>query len=302
MKVGVIMGGTSSEREISLLTGNEMIKNLDSNKYQVVKIEINSRKELIEKVQENNIDFALLALHGKFGEDGGAQAILESLGIPYSGCGVASSVLCMDKDISKKLMKSVGVSTPKWIHLKKHQEVDYDLINKMGYPIIVKPVNGGSSLGTVLVNNEDEVMDGVLRAFDYDDEIIIEEYISGVEITCGILNKKLLPILCIKPKSNFFDYKSKYQWNEADEAVIELDNELKSKVEAMCMQCWDLFKCEVYARVDIIVSGNVPYVLEINTLPGMTENSLLPKSAKAAGMEFGELLDTIVTSSLKIKR
>jgi D-alanine-D-alanine ligase len=302
MKIGVIMGGTSSEREISILTGNEIIKNLDTDRYEVIKIEINTRKELIEKVQENSIDFALLALHGKFGEDGGAQAILESLGIPYSGCGVVSSMLCMDKGISKKLMKAEKINTPNWTCIKKHQEINYNSLKEMGYPLIVKPVNGGSSLGTVLINNEEEVMDGVLKALDFDEEVIIEKYISGIEITCSILEKKLLPVLCIKPKSSFFDYRAKYQWNEAEEVVIELDNELKYKLEALCMQCWDLFKCEVYARIDVIISENTPYVLEVNTLPGMTENSLFPKSAKAAGMEFRELLDTIIASSLKIKR
>lgn len=302
MKIGVIMGGTSSEREISLLTGNEIIKNLDKDKYEIIKIEINTRKELIEKVEESAIDFALLALHGKFGEDGGAQAILESLGIPYSGCGVVSSMLCMDKGISKKLMKAEKIDTPNWVCIKKHEEINYNLLKEMGYPLIVKPVNGGSSLGTVLIKNDDEVMDGVLKALDFDDEVIIEKYINGIEITCSILEKRLLPVLCIKPKSSFFDYKAKYQWNEAEEAVIELDNELKYKLETLCMQCWDLFKCEVYARIDVIISENTPYVLEVNTLPGMTENSLFPKSAKAVGMEFRELLNTIITSSLKIKR
>ncbi len=302
MRVGVIMGGASSEREISLLTGKEMIENLNKDKYEIIKIEINSRKELIEKVQKEKIDFALLALHGKFGEDGGAQAVLESLNVPYSGSGMAASSLCMDKDISKRLMNTEGINTPSWTTIKKHQEVDYKLIEKIGYPVVVKPVSGGSSLGTFIVKSDKEVMDAILNAFDYDEEVMVEKYINGTEITCSMLAGELLPVILIKPGSEFFDYKSKYEDKGSEETIIELDEELKTKVDRLCRKCWSLFKCQVYARIDIIIKEDEPFVLEINTLPGMTKNSLLPKSARAYNMSFQELLDKIIALSLKIKR
>jgi D-alanine-D-alanine ligase len=302
MKIGVIMGGNSSERDISLLTGKEMIENLDKNKYEVIKIEINSRKDLIEKVQNEKIDFALLALHGKFGEDGGAQAILEGLNVPYSGSGMASSSLCMDKDITKRLMSTEGINTPRWITIKKHQEIDYNLLVEIGYPVVVKPVSGGSSIGTFIVKNSEQVMDAVLGAFDYDDEIMIEKYINGTEITCCILAGRMLPIVSVKPNSEFFDYKSKYADNGSEESIIVLAPELQNKVEGFCNKCWNLFKCQVYARIDIIIKDNEPFVLEINTLPGMTKNSLFPKVARTINMDFSEFLDEIIELSFKIKR
>lgn len=302
MKVGVIMGGISSEKEISLLTGKEMIKNLDKNKYEVVAIEINSKRELIKSIEKEKIEFALIALHGKFGEDGGVQAILEGFGIPYSGCGMVSSSLCMNKDISKRLMKSSSINTPEWICITRQDNIDYDIFNNMGYPLVVKPANGGSSIGTYLVNNSEEVVDAVLKAFDYDDEIIIEKYINGVEMTCCMLDGKMLPVILIKPSAKFFDYKSKYEDKGTEEIVVQLEKELYAKVEDICNKCWSLFKCSVYARIDIIVRDKEIYVLEINTLPGMTKNSLFPKSAAAVNMSFSNLLDNIIELSMKINR
>lgn len=302
MKIGVIMGGTSSERDISLLTGREIIDNLNKDKYDVIEIIINNKKELIEKVQRENIDFAFLALHGKFGEDGTSQAILEGLNIPYSGSGILASSLCMDKDISKRLMLTDGINTAPWVTIREHEEINYKLLDDIGYPLVVKPVNGGSSIATNIVKDSKGIIDAVLKAFDYDDEVMIEKYISGKEITCSMLDGKMLPIIEIKPYSEFFDYKSKYDEKASQEIIIELEASLQSDVSNLCNKCWNLFKCSVYGRIDMIVKDNIPYVLEINTLPGMTKNSLLPKSAKAVNMDFKSLLDDIITLSLKIQR
>lgn len=302
MKIGVIMGGTSSEREVSLLTGKEIMENLNKDKYQVIQMVINSRKELIEKIQQENIDFAFIALHGKFGEDGSAQAILEGLNVPYSGSGILASSLCMNKDISKRLMKAGEINTAPWITISRHQEIDYKLLEGIGYPFVVKPVNGGSSIGTNIVEKSEDIMDAVLKSFDYDEEVMIEKYISGKEITCSILDGKLLPFIEIKPAAEFFDYKSKYADKGSEETIVELEDTLKANVKEICNKCWSLFRCGVYGRIDMIVKDNKPYVLEINTLPGMTKNSLLPKSAKSVNMDFKDLLDNIITLSLKINR
>jgi D-alanine-D-alanine ligase len=296
MQVGVIMGGISSEKKVSLLTGNEIIENLDKNKYEVLPVPINSRYELIDRVR--GLGFAFIALHGKFGEDGRIQAILESMDVPYSGTGVLASALCMDKNISKKLFVAENIRTPEWIMIKNENEIDYNNIEKLGYPLIVKPNNGGSSIGTVIVHSRENLKEAVREALKYDDEIMIEEYIKGEEITCCILNGDILPIISINPKSQFFDYCSKYDDGGAEEKVAKLPDEMKNKVEKIVSKCWHSFKLKAYARIDMMVMNEEVYVLEINTLPGMTKNSLFPKSAAAYGLRFSELLDKIIESSM----
>lgn len=296
MLVGVIMGGVSHEKDISLLTGNEILEKLDKDKYEVVPVPINTQYELIDRVR--CMSFAFIALHGKFGEDGNIQAILESMGVPYSGSGVLSSAMCMDKNISKKIFITENIKTPKWIMIKDEDEINYGEVEKVDYPLIVKPNNGGSSIGTIIVNDKENLKEAVGEALKYDDEIMIEEYINGEEITCCILNREILPIISIKPKCEFFSYRSKYENDGAEEKVVELPEVINQKVNEIALKCWDTFKLKAYARIDMIIKDNEVYVLEINTLPGMTKNSLFPKSAAAYGLSFSELLDKIIEYSL----
>ncbi|WP_238882476.1 D-alanine--D-alanine ligase [Clostridium sp. YIM B02551] len=300
MKVGVIMGGVSSERDISIASGNSVVENLDKNKYEIVPILLNSKEELVEKVK--GIDFALLALHGKFGEDGAVQAVLETLGIPYSGCGIMSSSVCMDKDMTKKVLKACDIRTARWFNVSAIEEINYDVIEELGYPVVVKPNSGGSSVATFVVNDKESIEGCVAEALKWDSEVMIEEYIKGDEITCPVIDGKLYPIIAIKPKSSFFDYASKYSDGGADEFVVELEEELYSEVQKMALATYKALKCSVYARVDMIVKEGVPYILEVNTLPGMTKNSLIPKSAAGINIEFNELLDIIIDKSLKVSR
>ncbi|WP_416176629.1 D-alanine--D-alanine ligase [Clostridium sp.] len=297
MKIGVIMGGVSSEREISLASGREIVKFFDKNKYTVVPIIIDKKQDIITKTTD--IDFAFIALHGKFGEDGTVQSVLETLNIPYSGCGPLTSAICMDKDMTKKVLKSNNINTAKWICVKDISEIDYDYLDEMGYPVVVKPNSGGSSVATSIINKREDLEDAVVQALKYDEEVMIEEYIKGDEITCCMLNGKTLPIIAIKPKSGFFDYKAKYTAGASEEIIVELEENLQKQVEDMSRKCWDVLKCSVYARVDFIIKDNVPYVLELNTLSGMTANSLFPKSANAVGISYTELLDKIVEYSTK---
>lgn len=296
MKIGVIMGGISSEREISLKSGEEICKNLDDSKYEIIPIVLDSKEEIIDKIK--GIDVAFLALHGQFGEDGTVQGILESLGVPYTGCGLLSSAMCMDKDITKKLIKSEGIKTAPWINVNSLEKIDYDEIEKIGYPVVVKPNSGGSSVATFVVRDKSDIYAAVSEGLKYDREVMIEKYIKGDEITCCILNGKMLPVLAIKPRSSFFDYTSKYSDGGADEYIVELEDNLKKLVEDMAIKCYNALKCSVYARVDMIVQNGEPYVLEINTLPGMTKNSLFPKSARGVGIDFRKLLDLIIEYSL----
>ena len=300
MKVGVIMGGVSSEKQVSLMTGEEMIAHLDKSKYKVIPIKLNNKKELIKKAK--NLDIALLALHGKYGEDGTIQGTLETLGVPYTGSGMLSSSICMDKNMSKKMIRYEGIQTPDWIHLSKMEELQVDKIDKMGYPLVVKPNSGGSSVGVKIVYDKDSLFSSLEDVFKWDSEVVIEKYIKGEEITCSILNGKLLPIISIQHTADFFDYHAKYDGSSTIEEVVELPATTHERVAEAAIACYRALKCSVYARVDMIIEDEVPYVMEVNTLPGMTKNSLLPKSAHAAGIPYNKLLDMIIETSLQVRK
>lgn len=300
MKVGVLMGGISSEREISLKSGEGVVKNIDTSKFEAVPVVINSSEEVFEKVK--GLDFAFLALHGKFGEDGSVQSIIHALNIPYSGCSPMTSAICMDKDMTKKILKSANLNTAKWTVATSKENINFEKIREIGYPVFVKPNGGGSSVATAMVNSDEEVVKAVEAALEWDNEVIIEEYIKGDEITCCILNRKLYPIVAIKPKAEFFDFVSKYTDGGAEEVVVELEEELYKEVERLALGCWDELKCSAYVRVDMIIKEGKPYILELNTLPGMTSNSLFPKSVGEVGISYTDLITRIIEESLKVKR
>lgn len=294
------MGGISSEREISIQSGEAIIQNLDKEKYEVVPIRIDKKEDIITKVA--GIDFALLALHGQFGEDGTVQAVLQTMGIPYSGCGPLSSAACMDKDMSKSLLKANNINTAPWINVRSVEEINYDEIEKMGYPVVVKPTHGGSSVATFIVKDKKDIENSVTEGFKWDTDVMIEKFIKGEEITCPILGNEMFPVVAIKPNAEFFDYTAKYSDGGADEFVIELEPELHKKIEKMAFDTYRALKCEVYSRVDFIITEDkTPYILEVNTLPGMTPNSLFPKSAKGKNISYSKLLDLIIEGSLKIR-
>lgn len=297
------MGGISSEREISLKSGESIVNNIDKNKYEVVPVVIDKKEDILTKVK--GLDFALLALHGQFGEDGTVQSVLQTMGIPYSGCGSLSSAACMDKDMTKSLLKAAGINTAPWVNVRKGEEINYDEISKLGYPVFVKPTHGGSSVATFMIKEEKDIANAVAEGFKWDNEVMIEKFIKGDEITCPILGKEMFPVIAIKPSDEFefFDYTSKYIDGGAEEVVVQLEENLHKKVEEMAIDTFKALKCDAYARVDMIVtSEGVPYILEVNTLPGMTKASLFPKSAAGKGLEFSELLDAIIQESLKVER
>lgn len=299
MKIGVIMGGISSEREVSLQTGQEMIRHLDHSRYEVVPIVIDQRADLIARVQQAGIELALLALHGQYGEDGTVQGALETLGIPYTGSGVLASSLCMNKQLSKMLLKAAGVHTPAGLCWQGMDDYDPQAVERLGYPVIVKPNTGGSSIGIQLVRNEKELLRAVQEACSLDQAILIEPYIQGTELTCPIVDGEVLPIIGIRSvHSEWFDYKAKYEAGGAEEKVIQFPPVIEQRVREAALASYRLLQCKVYARVDMILCQDTPYVLEVNTLPGMTAGSLLPKSAAAAGVTFTQLLDRIIASSL----
>lgn len=298
MKIGVIMGGISTEREVSLSSGKEIMDNIDRSKYEVKQVIIDKKDDIIEKTKD--IDFALLALHGKYGEDGNVQAILESLDIPYSGCDMLSSAISMNKDISKAVLKSRDIRTAPWIIYGEADEVLEKDIKSLGYPVVAKPNSGGSSVATYICSNFEEVKDAVKDGLNYDNEVMVEKFIGGDEVTVPILDGEVLPTLIIKPQmGGFFDYESKYQAGGATEEIIVFEENLQSEIDKLALDTYNALKCSVYSRVDLIIKDKVPYVLEINTLPGMTKTSLFPKSASHVGISFSGLIDRIIEISLR---
>lgn len=298
MKIAVIMGGISSEREVSLNSGNEVYNNLNRDKYDVVKIIIDDKKDVFTKITDD-IDFALLALHGKFGEDGCVQHILETMDIPYSGCGSLCSGMCMDKNVTKKMLRDSNLPTAPWTVVKSIEEIDYDIIDNMGYPVFIKPNSGGSSVATFFIKHKDDVENAVREGLKVDEFVMIEKYISGGEFTSFVLSGEVFPTISIKSDSEFFDYESKYSLeNGATEEVVYLKDDLQQKLNTISKECWKIFNCKAYVRIDVIIDGDDIYVLELNTLPGMTKTSLIPRSAAARGMSYSELLDKIIEYSM----
>ncbi|GAA0756482.1 D-alanine--D-alanine ligase [Clostridium sartagoforme] len=298
MKVGILMGGISSEREVSLNSGKSMMQHINKEKYEVVPIVIDKKEDVIEKVKD--IDFALLALHGKFGEDGTVQAVLKTLGIPYSGCDTLSSSLCMDKDLTKTILKANNIRTARWLNVKSIEEIDYEAIEEMKYPVFIKPTNGGSSVATFKVTKREDVENAVEEGLKWDNEVMIEEFVKGDEITCPVFENELFPILAIKAKTDFYDYEQKYSANGAEHFAINLEEKLYKEVKEMALNTYKALKCSVYARIDMIITEQgVPYVLEVNTLPGMTATSLFPQSAGEKGISYTNFIDMIIEYSLK---
>lgn len=298
MRVGVIMGGVSTEREISLQSGAEVMKYMNREKYeQVIPIMIDNKKDVIERVK--GIDFAFLALHGQFGEDGTIQGALETLGIPYSGCGVLSSAVCMNKAMTKQVVRQCGLKTPDWVTFRSEEEIDYKKLEEITYPLFIKPNHGGSSVATFFIKDKSEVKAAVHEVLKYDKEAIVEQFIDGEEITSFVLNGEVFPTIAIHAnKGEFFDYESKYQDEGASEEVVKLNKEVEERITHTSKTLWRELYCKCYVRFDMIIANGVPYVLEANTLPGLTSASLIPKSAKARGIEYKELLDKIIEYSL----
>lgn len=298
MRVGIIMGGISSEREVSISSGKSIMKHIDREKYEVCEVMIDSKIDIINKVK--NLDFALLALHGKFGEDGTVQAVLETLDIPYSGCGSLCSALCMDKDLTKTVLAQKGIRTAKWTIAKSIDDIDYDAIENMKYPVFIKPNTGGSSVATFKINKKEDVENAVLEGLKYDTEVMIEEFVKGEEITCPVFDNELFPILAIRAKTEFYDYEQKYSLGGADHFPIDLEKSVYEEVKNMALDTFKYLKCSVYARIDMIITEEgIPYILEINTLPGMTATSLFPQSAAEKGIDYTEFLNKIIETSLK---
>jgi len=300
VRVGVLMGGVSSEREVSLRSGEAVASALEGRGHEVVRIDLRDGMEALDALADADIDVAFLALHGKQGEDGCVQGVLEMLGIPYTGSGVLTSALAMDKLKSKELFRLHNVPTPPYYLVSKHERGNLsDLHGSFGFPVVVKPRREGSSIGVTKVNDASELACAVDTALLYDDSVLVERYIAGAELAVAVLDGRVLGAIEIEPPGEMYDFQAKYQ---AEETRYHLPARLEptrlSGVLHIAERAAEALDVRGAARIDLLVTpGMNEYVLEVNTLPGMTATSLLPKIAAAAGYDFGALCEAILTSA-----
>ncbi len=305
------MGGKSSEHEISLMSGREVVKNLNRKKYNVLPVNISrdgrnwqvEEKKNLKFEIENlkfpvRIDLVFIALHGSNGEDGRVQGFLDLIDIPYTGSKVLASALAMDKIYSRKLFTQSGLTVPKSVVVKKGKtipEINFD------FPVFVKPNNQGSSVGVFKVKNKKELVSALKKSHKYSCQALVEENIDGAEVTGSILGKEkliALPLVEIVPKISFFDYEAKYNERLCEEIVpARISKTLTKKAQRAAILAYRTLGCQGFGRVDMIIKNNKVYVLEVNTIPGLTAVSLLPKAAKEAGIGYPNLLDKIISYS-----
>ena len=300
LRVALLSGGISSERDVSIKSGNQVYEALDKAKYDVTRYD--PATDLGKLVAEaSGVDVAFIVLHGPYGEDGTVQGLLDLLHIPYQGSGVLGSALAMDKWTSKRLYKEAGLPVPPFQVLTLGEAFDTETLAKMpGYPLVVKPRSGGSSIGTSIVESPRQLPQALDLAFDHGPHVIMEAYLEGIEITGGVLgndNCQLLPVVEIIPESSytFFDYEAKYQEGATREICpARISKNLSDGAQSYAAKAHRALCCRGYSRTDMIIHDEMIYVLETNTIPGMTPVSLFPLAAKAAGISFSQLLDRLI--------
>ncbi|MFN3406480.1 MAG: D-alanine--D-alanine ligase [Caldimicrobium sp.] len=300
LKVALLAGGSSSEREVSLKGARAVHKALEELGHTVEFFDpATDLLKLSQKAKE--FDCAFLVVHGPLGEDGTLQGFLDMLGLPYQGSGVLGSALAMHKGIAKILYREAGIPVPKGFLIKKEAPwADLEgKIKNLGFPLIVKPATQGSSVGLSLVKDRKSLKDALEKGFEFDRELLIEEYIEGREITVGVLDDKPLPVVEIVHQKNLFDYETKYTPGMAEEICpAPLSQELTEKAQEYALRAHRALHLKHYSRTDMILKDSTIYVLETNTIPGMTETSLLPLAAKVAGLSFKDLIQKLLELTL----
>lgn len=293
-KIAVLCGGMSSEAEISRRSGKgcyEALQRLGYKNAELIEVDTN----ITEKLKEGKYDYAYNALHGKFGEDGCIQGILEILQIPYTGCGVMASSVCMNKEYTKRILSTCpDIPLIKSVFVQKGDDVKEKTKN-LNYPLITKPVCEGSSFGMTKVNTPDELEKAYLDAIKYNDDVLIEEYLVGIAATVGVLEGEnglfATEILELRPKKEWYDYECKYTKGMTEFILpAELSEDMTKQVKEIAVKAFKIAGCKGVSRVDFHIVNNIPYVLEINTSPGMTETSDLPAQANAMGINYDNLV------------
>ncbi len=326
MNIVLLAGGASPEREISLRSGKAIYRALIELGHKVSLVDpalgfhqpksvedffnpqLNTEKVSIENYLEafqletfNECDLVFIILHGKWGEDGTVQAILELMNIKYTGCDVLASAIAIDKDLTKTIVMQNGIKTPPWFLHEKNHEVDYkEIADKVGLPCVFKPNDQGSTIGFSLVDSIDNFEEAINLALKYSDKVLVEKYIKGRELTVSILGDIALPVIEVKPKHVMYDYECKYTKGMTEYyCPADLPEEITEKVKKLSLMAFNSCRCRTFGRVDFILDEtNELYFLEINTIPGMTDLSLVPMAAKVFGLDFNSLIQRIIDLSL----
>lgn len=296
-KVGVLLGGNSAEREVSLKSGAAVLAALQ--RQGVDAHAFDPAKRSLGDLAMAEFDRVFIALHGRYGEDGCIQGALELMGLPYTGSGVMASAIGMDKWRTKLLWQAAGLPTPDWALLEA--DSDFAAIEKqLGLPIFVKPAREGSSIGMSKVKQPGELKAAYEKAAEFDSLVLAEKFVDGGEFTCAILGGQPLPMIHLVPKNEFYDYEAKYLRDDTEyRCPCDLPAEQEKAIQALCLKAFNVVGCQGWGRVDVMLDskGN-PYLLEINTSPGMTDHSLVPMSARVAGIDFDALCLRILEMTL----
>lgn len=305
LKIALLAGGISSERDVSLNSGQQVFEALDKERYDIIRYD--PKTDLPALVSNaSNIDAALVILHGPYGEDGTIQGLLDLLGIPYQGSGVLGSAVAMNKLVAKRLYEQGGLTIPPYCVVRRGPIPELGgCVQHLGLPIVVKPVAGGSSIGIAIAATESELRDAVDEAFAYDHQVLLEKYLEGTEVTGAVLGNDdpvALPLIEIVPGEGhaFFNYAAKYTAGETREICpARISAALTQEAQACAVRAHEALFCRGYSRTDMIIQQDRIYVLETNTIPGMTATSLFPQAAAEAGLDFTRLLDRLIALSLE---
>lgn len=301
-KVAVLMGGPSAEREISLKSGAAILAALQASNVNAEVIDVSS--DVFEKLRAGNYQRALIALHGPLGEDGCIQGGLEVMGLPYTGSGVMASSICMNKLMTKQIWQGSGIPTPKYRVLSdqpNNELVEEELIAELGLPMIFKPVSQGSSIGMTKVNSQAEIAAAWASAREFEETVIAEQWVEGREYTVAILEGKALPVICLETPHTFYDFNAKYQANDTQyHCPCGLPEIVEKQIQLLSVQAFDATEASGWGRVDVMLDkDDQPWFLEVNTVPGMTDHSLVPMAAQAENINFNELVIKILQTSFK---
>lgn len=304
IRLALLSGGISGEREVSLNTGEQIFSALDKKKYEIFQYDPKTDlRKFTQDAFDEKFDIVFPALHGPFGEDGKLQGMLDMIGVPYVFSGCLASALAMNKLQTKVIARSIGINTANSIVLEK---ADEDCLDQFGFPVVIKPTELGSSVGMVIAKNKKELNNGVSEAFEFGKKVMLEQYIHGREFTVAVMGNsqaRVLPVIEIIPKnSKWFDYKAKYEAGMTKEICpAKIPLKARDAVQEMAIKIYEALECEDIARADFIRSekNGKFYFLEINTIPGMTVTSLVPQAAKAAGMEFSDFLDKLIKGAME---
>lgn len=306
MKVAVLQGGRSLERGVSLRSGARVSEALSGLGHQVM--ELDPGPDLVKRLEADRPDVAFIALHGVDGEDGTIQSLLEILGIPYTGPGASSCQRCMDKILAKHLLREAGLPTPDWLTYSEAAIRDFGAaatfprgIELLGLPAVAKPASQGSSLGIKVVRDPAELPGALITALSYDSRALFERWIDGRELTVSVVGGEALPVLEVTTHGREgFDFEARYEVGGAGfTCPAELDPALAAEVQRVGLAAWTALGCEGFARVDLILGADGPWILEINAVPGLTETSLLPQSAETAGITFPDLVERLLQLALE---